>query len=254
MPGSAANPVVLDPFRTIVEVGWNSITHLAFYIEAGPNFQNDSFDDRPPIPGSRPTIPDADWGTTWSLITNNAGTLTQSIQYINSGGPYTPHLYRSASGWSEVGAGTVAIDGGMPPFSDSVTYGVLDHFNNPHFGAIFQDFWMMTPGGEGAGLTVPDQPSIAFDSDTAPRAYIDNNAVYTESPYWADRQTGVAIGFGAYSEAQETVIIDKTYPATGMIARQDGRAFRAVATALHIPGGPTAKRLWILLARSPSDD
>ena len=27
MPGSADNPVVLDPFRTIIEVGWNKITN-----------------------------------------------------------------------------------------------------------------------------------------------------------------------------------------------------------------------------------
>jgi hypothetical protein len=33
MPGSAANPVVLDPFRTIVEVGWNPATHVAFPID-----------------------------------------------------------------------------------------------------------------------------------------------------------------------------------------------------------------------------
>ncbi|MDK1386387.1 hypothetical protein QN224_13305 [Sinorhizobium sp. 8-89] len=250
MPGSADNPVVLDPFRTIIEVGWNSVTHLAFYVEVGRDFENNSFADRPPIPADPPDIPPGDWGTTWITNVYNGGTLTESVLYIGSGGPHAPHIYRSSSGWQSAGA--VPIDGGLPPFTDSVTYGALDHLWNPFFGPLFEDLWKMTPGGSGAGLTVPGEPDITFDSNTSPHAFINHNAIYTGAPYWGEGP-GSSFDFGAYTAAQETAIIDLPYPAGDIVARYSGRAFRGCSTAFHDPGsGP--KRLWILCERSPDDD
>ncbi|MGR9317279.1 hypothetical protein ACU8LZ_12610 [Rhizobium leguminosarum] len=253
MPGSAGNPVVLDPFRTIIEVGWDNVTHVAFYIEASPGFEDDSSQAYPPIPEDLPIIPDGDWDTTWSQVHNNIGTLTQSVGYIGSGGPHAPSVYRTNAGWQAVDASDIPIDGGLPAFSQSETYGVLDHFWNVFFGNLYDDFWKTTAGGSGGGLTVPGEPGIAFDSDTSPHAYLNHNALYSEAPYWA-MGPGSAIAFGAYSAAQETVIIDKAYPAGDILLRYKTRAFRACATAFHDPGGSLAKRLWILFQRSPSDD
>jgi len=251
MPGSADNPVILDPFRTIIEVGWNNATHVAFYIEAAPGFVNDSSQAYPPIPEDLPVIPTGDWATIWKQVINNIGTLTQSVGYVGSGGPHGPYVYR-ANEWHAVDVSDIPIDGGLPDFSQSVTYGVLDHFWNEFFGDLYEDFWKMTSGGSGGGLAIPGDPSITFDSDTSPHAYLNHNALYTETPYWAEGP-GSSIDFGAYSAAHETVIIDQAYPAGDIVVRYKTRAYRACATAFQDPGAGT-KRLWILCQRSPSDD
>lgn len=260
MPGSAASPVVLDPFRTITEVGWNVVTHIAISVTAGQDFQDGTVAvPLPPDPGlgSRPVIPEADWYNTWRIVPADyandvqfVGTYTHSLDYGSGPQPQSAYIWRKFDAqWWQVSPSGVAQ---LPDITASGSYDAQTELTNPSYGFPPQGKWQMSPGGEGDGKHVPGEPSLLFASDTAPVWKYALNAIWTESPYWASGPS-FSVGFGGYTAAQEKVLIDKVLPAGNVIARYKGQAFRGCATALQVLGGGS-EVLWILCKRSPADD
>ncbi len=250
MPGSAGDPVRLDPFRRIVEVGWGAMTHLAFSIAIDVNYSRDAVFDPPPDPGlgNRPVITAEQYVSGWAQQFFTAGSETYDFQK-SATSPVEVRAFRSGR-WVAISAASMVIDGGLPPFSHTSTSDIVSVFTNDYFPlhSSPHGLWTLTPGGAGGGLHVPGRPDKPFAYGTSPKVYMEYNAIRTEGDYWASTP-GLGVQFGSMSAHQVTPIIDKVYPVSGMLVRYRGKAFRGVATAVA-----NADDLWILCERSAADE
>jgi len=265
MAGSVANPVSLDPFRTITEVHWNNATHICFYIMVTRDTSTTvTTFDPPPDPGFglRHELPYEEYTYYYidirtDVYTPVAGYVSTTISYGYDGGAVinSPFTYRSGS-WSGVSGSEVSIDGGLPAVTTSGTWSTSETSwtDYPAFTAAHNDgeIWKTETGGSGAGISVPSGSSLLFDESTSPRFLRENNMMASGDPEWVSN--GPFFAFSQPYSSGVTTIYNEVFPASSIVARYKGKAYRCIATKYQKNLGGYVNRMWILCARSPSDD
>lgn len=255
--GSLANPVPLDPFQNIVNVHWNTLTHIAFKVHVK----------------SQVTIvnPGVEWaGEFYESIT----ALEDAIDYLGSSElVYGTQPASTFQGWNGHAWGPLlpedpTVDG-FPDLSGSAAgYGAWQYrgaksiAEPPLFADVPRAEWDAASGA-GTGLFVPDVGGPEFMEG---EAGIHLNA---ESISGEPRFEGIGLPwpgppsfvFWAAPFNHFTTQIGAMGFAVGdFVAVFNGRAFRGYASAPVTLMEPPpsyyvqSSVLWVLCARSPDDD
>lgn len=266
MPGTAANPVVLDPFRTIIEVGWNFVTHIAIKVSAGIDDlggHTSTHLDVPNYEDITTTIPDADWGTIWRIVPADyiaellfVGSDTFESRYLQLAGKdiHTASAWKKDSALPEGGSwiGLSEEDytySGLPDMEASGSVDIQSLTNTEAYTPFPQAGWQDEPGGTGGGMHIPGDETKIFDMVPNPTLRFYTNAIWTDGPYWA-RGPGSSKGYGGYTGHVETDIINKVFSDALLTVTYKNQHYRPVAT--YFVPDPAEPDLWVLLKKQTS--
>ncbi|WP_018516493.1 hypothetical protein [Rhizobium leguminosarum] len=264
MPGSVGNPVVLDPFRTIIEVGWNFVTHIAVKVVVVV----DNLGGHTSVPLDVPnyeditvTIPDADWDVTWLIVPADYAAhllFVGSDVYQSNYQQLFGKDIQTASAWkknssSPAGGSWIALDAddytytGLPDMEATGPVNIQALVNSPAYTPYPDVGWQDEPGGTGDGMHIPGDDTKIFDQVPNPSWRFYLNAIWSEGPYWA-RGPGSSKGYGGYTSHFETDIINKVFSDATFTITHKGQNYRPVAS-YFVPGEPD---LWVLLKKQTS--
>jgi len=147
MPGTLDDPVILDPFQTIIEVGWSNFISFRTKI-------NISITHSYAPPSSSPGT-----ANVWEAIqpTANLFEAQADIEY-DGGVPIFSTLRYSNGEWVYDGAEAEVVEG-MPDIPQTFTF---------PYGAVSQgaygDWQPTVAGGQAGWPEVPDNPGVEFSS------------------------------------------------------------------------------------------
>jgi len=267
MTGSAANPVVLDPFRTIIEVGWNFVTHIAVKVSVGLDNlggHTSTHLDVPNYEDITTTIPDADWGVIWTIVPAD---YLEELLFIGSDVYESRYLQlfgkdiHTASAWKKdsalpEGGSWIGLDEedytytGLPDMEATGSVDIQSITNGPpSFTPSPLAGWEEEPGGTGGGMHIPGDETKIFDQVPNPSFRLLYNAIWTDGPYWA-RGPGSSKGYGGYLGNVETSVINKVFSDATFTITYKNQHYRPVAT-YFVPGA-NEPDLWVLLKKQTS--
>lgn len=282
-PGSKADPVVLDPMQTIVEVGWNTVTHLAFPLTV----QRRSVikDYAAPYRGVDET-PTGEQPVDWQIEEEPSpepGGIDHDNHWYVTGWQYeyaglTPHSgYGLRSGaWQAMDFDGAPSNLPVMPIAHSVgTWQYL--FEVIISSDSVMSWWPRAEFQALAGSTVPDIvvpldagipfktgtsatirmrgsafTSSATTGDVADKAHTPSSTDPVQAKYatTAPHSPGTGEGITDYFG-------DSSLDFANVVVLRNNKAYRAFALALRPPTGSaptTAGEVWVLCQRSKADD
>ncbi|TIM09127.1 hypothetical protein [Mesorhizobium sp.] len=254
--GSLARPVQLDPFQNIVNVHWNTMTHIAFkvHVKSSVSVVN----------------PGVEWaGEFYELITG----LEDDTDYLGTSElVYGNEPVNTFQGWNGHAWGPIAdptIDG-LPSLSGSAaSYGAWsytafkDIADPPTVADVPRAKWD-DASGAGTGLFIPDIDSTEFKTGAA-GIHLEASA-FTGDPHFEGTVTpwpgppNEVFWAAPFNHGATTPIAPLAFDISNIVAVVDGKAFRAMASAPVTTMEPepsilvAGSVLWVLCERSPADD
>jgi hypothetical protein len=244
MAGTEANPVRLDPWQNIVEVGWNTITHVAFYVTGSADVTPGPGDSPPPDPGLGNRLElTAEEYDMWA--NDPDGGYSVSWDYA-SGDPQGESIFRRNGDWESADLEEWE-QCALPAFGGGATAGPYQ------FTGSFDVFWDVPGGGGANDKNVPGQPGIPFDGSTSPMLVGESSHVFSGDPEWVETFDPLQHKYAAPFADGPADVFRATFSADGIVIIYKNKAYRAIATADHEPT-PNNRRLWVLCERSPEDD
>jgi hypothetical protein len=247
MPGSAANPVVLDPFRTIIEVGWG-----ARFIALEISYRADKgwYDSISCSPPEHLITPDDHLSTGLHSYSGTylstlgvpieSPTTEQKIQnaYVWKGGEW------QSLEWGDYGATMPDLPGSMEE--------VFAPFTR-HDGGFDDPFYLPVPATTmtppDPDLPVPGYTDLRFDENAASTVDIDFLIELTGSIMCCYHALSPDVTFRArsYTPGSFMPTLSLFFPMDGVSATYLGKTYHPVATKLRpdVPG-----RVIILLEKA----
>ncbi len=238
MPGSPSDPVRLDPWTNIIEVGWgNSVLWLAVAIEI--NGFHGLYPGR--TYGGEPITETGDDPSTFMLDQTETG--------HGYGYPGPPLLNAAWAKQEDVGSEwfQAVVFAEVPPF-DFWQDGFAE-FTKQGFAAGGNN-WELGSGG-GQGQHVPEYPSISFDGGLNPRYQMIGKTAGGGGEWWDfSPGPGFAPRFGVTGAVNDVVEHDDEYPLSDLAVVYGATEFDHIATAFEAEN-PFHLRgvLWLLLKR-----
>jgi len=246
MPGSAANPVVLDPFRTIIEVGWGArFMALEISYRADKEFDN-------PVSCSPPeheVTPEDNlsgglhryYGTYLSSLGVPIETPTTEQKILNA------YLWKGGGwqslAWGDYGATMPDLPGSMEEVFAPFTY---------HDGGTEDPFYLPAPGTTmtppDPDLPVPGYTDLRFDENAASTVDIDKMIELTGSIMCCYHALSPDVTFRArsYTPGAFLPTLSLFFPMDGVSATYLGKTYNPVASKLLPDAG---SRVIILLEK-----
>jgi len=245
MPGSLSNPVVLDPWQAIVEVGWSSIpTHITFIINLGNNnspAQDLSCDGTVPEPAP----------PYWNTYVTQA-----QMEYDNpSSGIVTAIRLRVNGTWGTlVSASAVGVDVSALPSLPSFGFGYFQHVGagggTSGFGVSGPALRWTPPTGAELDIPLPSSSNKFLDVLEAELALYSDT--FTGSPDCIDgfgtRKYATCTGYEVGVEEPGINMIDiganHTYVmagVTGTFTTSGGVGVNFIARGIRLSGGTERK-------------
>lgn len=245
--GGANPPVRLDPWQNIVGVGWGgNFVAIQVWIEGGTGAGL-------PEPDAPPSEDMEYVGTSWDGWARwPGGCATEfGIQYYLGEQTYVDiKEYDRATGLWGPASGGVTVSG-LPNISLS---GSRASWTTT---GVDEMRWQGNVGGQGHGLSVPDEPGVPFNFSVTPNArMVANKQGGGEEPQW--RYIGASPGIYTQTGYASPlvgpdldIVIDDAVHFGDLLVHVGTKAFRPTSTAVS---ASATYALWILCKRSPADD
>lgn len=249
--GSLARPVQQDPFQQIINVHWNTLTHIAFKVNVHSN-----------VTVVNPGVEYS--GEFYESIT----ALEDAIDYLGTSElVYSSQPASTFEGWNGRAWGPVADPtiSGFPDLSGSAaSYGAWEYTGSDS-SPLVADYprakWDDV-GGAGTGIFIPDNDTAEFKQGSV-SVHLEAQEITGEP-----RFEGIGLPYpgppdivfwAAPFSLATTPISPLSFAIDDFVAILDGKAFRAMAAASLSSVDPespvlVSSTLWVLCARSPADD
>ncbi|RWO83179.1 MAG: hypothetical protein EOS18_06195 [Mesorhizobium sp.] len=251
--GGPNPPVQLDPFQNIVNVHWNTMTHVAFKVNVRSSVTV-AFD--PVEWAGEPYV---------TPITGTSIYLT-AADLVYGSSPTSTFSGWNGQAWQFIGEDP-AVDG-LPDLSGaSTSYGAWEYYgaksieDPPVFLDIPRAEWDAASGA-GTGLVIPSGTEEFREG--AVTIYLNGNPITGEPEFQA---VGLPypgppdfIVWAANYSLATTPIAPTGFSIADIVVVVDGKAFRAYASAAVTTMEPdpslqiAGSELWVLCQRSPDDD
>lgn len=154
MPGSASNPIVLDPLQTIIEVHWSVVKYIALLTRLDIDTTNAPTE---PYQSGDPVV-ESPSGAYWY-----GWLATLKYKYV-SASLYEGRVSKDVVKWSSASGATVTTSPSLPAES------TFNHWEKPSAGATQFNSWLIggpkghiaTPTGSSLSVPLPDDQSGEF--------------------------------------------------------------------------------------------
>jgi hypothetical protein len=240
MPGSIDNPVVLDPWQAIIEVGWPRGKIL--YIAVSTRLDQTGLSHSDQLWTDYCTVSTSDiYPGDFTEVIGGPGMAEASIHYhaTVTDPDRTLSYYAwfdpqdgSALGWKDLVLTPPDVTG-LPDVSANNSFGEWTFSSSTTVNVG----WRLTPasGDEWSGLfpasRLPDNPA-AFNSGLAPEYVIRSRGPYTEDPKcWKSDAVHTFVRYGSPIGAPQDILTE-AFNLSGVSATIDGQTFAAVSTGL----------------------
>jgi hypothetical protein len=265
MPGTAADPVRLDPFQRITEVHWPAgfMVAVAIDIEFDTTVTTHTEAKIPQLSMTYGGASEAGFGG-WPVVDDNptdqtvASDSAYAADYVGG----IPDIVM-ARVWNirdeiwEIPAFTPPVTG-LPTIAVSSSFSPWTLVPVPvDVDGLAASRWTTVPGGNGQGLSTPSTPPVPFDGDLAPHvqmlAIVNGDGT---TPAWyrfgPDPFTVVTFGLrtpGATGASENA--LDEPIDFSGLRVTYLGRVYVPVSTAAvaNDLDGDFRLRLWVLCIR-----
>ncbi|KEC73138.1 hypothetical protein RLPCCGM1_c1254 [Rhizobium leguminosarum bv. phaseoli CCGM1] len=275
MPGTVDNPVILDPFRTIIEVGWPSEKYIAVWLSLVINSPDITWTPGPGIPEEMPFLSEEEWLNTWHDFSGSDQPSAETHAYewsaINPINDPSVSRTGASSDWNAIELSELS-DIAYPPlsglswaranqkaaggrFSDGLGQIGVPPANPPQglngvSGGSYGDVMLPLP-------VHPVLGELSFDQSAAPSVVHSDNCVAVEDPQWklVDEGPLPSIEYGANAAGDLHYYLNTTLSVSSMTLTYKTRTYKAVATKI-IPdelSSSTFPSFWVLLERQEED-
>jgi hypothetical protein len=246
MSGSEADPVRLDPFTRITEVGWNIWTHLCFEIQIsvvnGGSVSNVPTDPKPGPPGYIP-IPEADYNAENGFLVigrdaNQEYATGYSETTIDWGAEVTTiygwkktNSVEEEDNWTTINSG-FEIVGGLPSIGQTGGYAINEAGGVCQalgFGPFPQSGFdeTQTPEEDLEGMYIPNDPSKPFNWGPSQSWKLGTSGRYDGDFFWGG-YASTAYDWGSYHHKEINYYIDATIDGTAITVKYKGQTFRGI--------------------------